>query len=218
VLTPLLIVGFFVGFDRRSVKILALSVFAAALVVAFLQVFAGSSAPPQPGPVPPGAPLPPEENAAVPVAFGVLGILLGVAVLAILVLARLWLRRTRDDDDEVPETREIDRGDREIGRARARRRGRFLRRPMARDAATAYRMLLEDLEAHPALRRQDGETPVEHAARLRADGHGRLALELLAADYGLVRFGGVTISERETRRAIARARSLAKDMPRSMGG
>ena len=216
VLTPLLIVGFFVGFDRRSVKILVLSVFAAAAVVAFLQVFAGSSGPPPPGVAPSGVPLPPDENAAVPVAFGVLGILLAVAVIAILVLARLWLRRTRDDDDEVPETREIDRGDREIGRARARRRGRFLRRPMPRDAVGAYRMLLEDLDAHPGLRRQDGETPAEHAARLRAAGHGRLALELLAADYGLARFGGIAISERETRRAIARARSLAHDLPGSL--
>ena len=190
--------------------------FGAAAVVAFLQVFAGSSAPPPPGPAPSGVPLPPDENAAVPVAFGVLGILLAVAVIAILVLARLWLRRTRDDEDEVPETREIDRGDREIGRARARRRGRFLRRPVPRDAAGAYRMLLEDLDEHPALRREDGETPVEHAARLRAAGHGRLALELLAADYGLARFGGVAMTERETRRAIARSRSLARDLPRSL--
>jgi multisubunit Na+/H+ antiporter MnhC subunit len=216
ILTPLLIVGFFVGFDRRSIKILLLSVGAAAGVVAFLQLFAGSSSQQPPGAAPSGVPLPPEENAAVPVAFGVLAILLAVAVIAILVLARLWLRHTRNDDDEVPETREIDKGDREIGRARARRRGRFLRRPVPRDAAGAYRMLLEDLGAHPELRREDGETPVEHAARLRASGHGRLALELLAADYGLARFGGVVVSERETRRAIARARSLARDLPRSL--
>ena len=216
ILTPLLIVGFFVGFDRRSVKVLLLSVAAAAAVVAFLQLFAGSSTRPTPGPVPSGGPVPPEENAAVPIAFGVLGVLLAVAVIAILVLARLWLQRHPDDDDEVPETREIDRGDREIGHVKARRRGRFLRRPMPRDAAGAYGMLLEDLDGHPELGRQDGETPVEHAARLRAAGHGRLALELLAADYGLARFGGIAVTERETRRAIARARALARDLPRSL--
>jgi multisubunit Na+/H+ antiporter MnhC subunit len=218
ILTPLLIVGFFVGFDRRSVKILLLSVFAAAAVVAFLQVFAGSSGQPPPGVAPSGVPLPPDENAAVPVAFGVLGILLAVAVIAILVLARLWLLRSPDDDDDVPETREIDRGDRQTGRGRTRRRGRFLRRPVARDAAGAYRMLLEDLDGHPELRRQDGETPVEHAARLRAAGLGGLALELLAADYGLARFGGIAVTERETRRAIARARALARDLPRLLEG
>jgi len=79
-------------------------------------------------------------------------------------------------------------------------------------------MLLEDLDQHPGLRRQDGETPVEHAARLRAVGTGRLALELLAADYGLARFGHVAITDRETRRAIARARTLARDLPRSLEG
>jgi hypothetical protein len=216
ILTPLLIVGFFIGFDRRSVKILLLSVGAAAAVVAFLQVFAGSSTQPPAGAPPSGVPLPPDQSAAVPVAFGVLGILLAVAVIAILVLARLWLRRTHDDEGEVPETREIDRGDREIRRGRTRRRGRFLRRAVPRDAAGAYRLLLEDLDEHPELRRQEGETPVEHAARLRAAGHGRLALELLAADYGLARFGGLPVSDRETRRAIARARSLARDLPRSL--
>ena len=132
-----------------------------------------------------------------------LGILLAVAVIAILVLARLWMRRTRDDDDEVPETREIDRGDRESGPA-PRRRGRFLRRPTPRDAAAAYRMLLEDLDEHPALRREEGETPAEHAARLRAAGHGRLALE---PPRGGLRARPVR------RRSGLRARDAARDRP-----
>ena len=216
VAAPLLIVGFFVGFDRRSAGILALAVIGTAAVASLLQLFAASNPTPPPSSPATGTPLPPEENAAVPVAFGVLGILLGVAVIAVLVLARLWMRRTRDDDDLVPETREIDRGDLDGGRATPRRRGRFLRRPTPRDAAGAYRMLLEDLDQHPSLRRRDGETPAEHAARLRALGHGRLALDLLAADYALVRFGGLPVSERETRRAIERARRLARELPRSL--
>jgi hypothetical protein len=162
--------------------------------------------------------VPPDRSAGVPVAFGVLGVLLALAVVAILVLARLWLRRPRDEDPLVPETREIDRGEQDGGPRRRRRRSLLGGRGAPRDAVGAYRALLEDLERHPALRRRDGETPAEHAARLRAEGHGRLALELLAADYGLVRFGGLDLTPPETRRAIARARRLARELPASRTG
>jgi len=215
ILTPLLIVGFFVGFDRRSFAILLLSVVGTAAVATLLQLFAASNtAQPQPGPADPVVPLPPDQSGAVPVAFGALGLLLAVAVVAILVLARLWLRRPRDEDPLVPETREIDRGELDDGRPRRRRR-LLRRRSVPRDAVAAYRALLEDLERYADLRRRDGETPAEHAARLRADGHGRLALELLAADYALVRFGGRGLTPAESRRAVARARRLARDLPSS---
>ena len=120
----------------------------------------------------------------------------------------------------MPETREIDRGDsgdrRAPGRVAA---AGSPRRPVPRDAAGAYRVLLEDLEAHPALRREAGETPGRaRGAAPGARGTARLALELLAADYGLARFGGVAVLRaREHRRAIARARSLARDLPRVTG-
>ena len=147
-------------------------------------------------------------------ALSVLGIVLGVAVIAVLVLARLWLRRPRDEEPEVPETREIDRGEWESDAPR-RRRGRWTRRAEPRDAAAAYRSLLEDLEAYPALRREPGETPAEHAARLRRSGHGELALELLAADYGLERFGAIDLTPREHRRALTRAKALRRRLPAS---
>jgi hypothetical protein len=213
VITPLIIVGFFVGFDRRSFLILALSVVGTAAVATLLQLFASSnSAPPPASPNPsPGAE--PEAAAGVPVAFGVLGVLLALAVLALLVLARLWLRRPRDDDPLVPETREIDRGELDADRSRRRRRALAARR-RPRDAVAAYRTLLEELDRYDDLRRQPGETPAEHAARLRDDGRGSLGLDLLAADYGLVRFGGVTLSAPEIRRAVGRARWLARELPK----
>ncbi len=118
--TPLLIIGFFVGFDRRSVAILALSILGTAAVASLLQLFATNN--PTPPPLPPGAAFPPEPDvaAATPVTIGVLGIVLAVAVIALLVLARLWLRRPRDEEPLVPETREIDRGDWEPERRWAR--------------------------------------------------------------------------------------------------
>ena len=207
-LTPLLIVGFFVGFDRRSFTILALSVLGTAALATLLQLFASNTA--APPPATPGAAAPAEPNvaAATPVAFGVLGLVLAAAILAILVLARLWLRRPRDEDPDVPETREIDRGD--VDHGPRLRRGRLGRRPGPRDAVAAYRALLEELDGHPELRRRPEETPAEHAARLRAGGGGALGLDLLAADYGLARFGGHELTPREHRRAVARAKALRR--------
>jgi hypothetical protein len=214
-LTPLLIVGFFVGFDRRSFTILMLSIVGTAAVATLIQLFASSNASPAPV-VPGGAPtLPPDPAATVPVTIGVLGVIIAVAVIAVLVLARLWLRRPRDEDPDVPETREIDRGDWELDGSRRRRRVLPGRRRAPHDAVTAYRALLEDLEAHPTVRRQDGETPAEHAARLRAEGHGALALDLLAADYGLARFGERDLTPSEHRRAVGRARTLRRRLPSS---
>ena len=213
-LTPLLVVGFFVGFDRRSVTILLLSVLGTVAAAAILQLFASNNANPPPTPPSGGVPTDPAATATTPVVLGVLGIVLGIAVIAVLVLARLWLRRERDEEPDVPETREIDRGEWDDG-MRPRRRGRFARRARPSDAVAAYRALLEDLEGYPALRREPGETPVEHAARLRAAGRGDLALELLAADYGLARFGAVDLTPREHRRALARAAALRRRLPSS---
>ena len=76
------------------------------------------------------------------------------------------------------------------------------------DAVAAYRALLDDLDGRPPVAREPGETPAEHARRLRAAGHGGLGLDLLAADYGLVRFGGAALTPAETRRALGRAERL----------
>jgi hypothetical protein len=71
-------------------------------------------------------------------------------------------------------------------------------------------MLLEDLASREGVRREDGETPAEHAARLRESGTGAFGLDLLAADYGLVRFGGIRLTEAEERRAVRRAGILRR--------
>jgi hypothetical protein len=214
IVTPLLIVGFLAGFERRSFLILVLALVGAVAVATLLQVFAAMNPTPPPAAVQEASPpVQPEPTAGVPVAFGVLGLLLGIAIIALLVLARLWLRRPRDEDPLVPETREIDRGEVD-GRRRRRRRSFLARRRRPADAVEAYRALLEDLDRHDDLRRAEGETPAEHAARLRNRGHGALALDLLAADYGLVRYGSVALSPTENRRAVRRARDLARDLPR----
>jgi multisubunit Na+/H+ antiporter MnhC subunit len=211
-LTPLLIVGFFVGFDRRSFMILVLSVLGTAAVATLLQLFASQNPSPPPATPAGGVPTDSAVVATTPIAIGVLGIVIGVAVIAILLLARLWLRRPREEPSDVPETREIDRGERDAD-PRARRRGRFSRRPAVRDAVAAYRALLEALETEPDLRRRPEETPAEHAARLRDHGRGDLSLDLLAADYGLVRFGGHALTPREHRRAVTRGTTLRRRLP-----
>ena len=202
--TPLLIVGFFVGFGRRSFGILALSIVITAVVATFLQLFASNN--PTPPPANPGSGIPsgPPEQAATTVTFGVLGVVIAVAVIAVLVLARLWLRRPHEEESVVPETRVIDRGDRETERAKGRRRWLVRRRTSPTDAVTAYRALVADLAGVTDVARVPGETPAEHAARLRSAGHTGLALDLLAADYGLAQFGGVTLTRREERRAVSR--------------
>ncbi|MEO7117873.1 MAG: hypothetical protein ABIZ34_02750, partial [Candidatus Limnocylindrales bacterium] len=58
------------------------------------------------------------------------------------------------------------------------------------DAVTAYLRLLTDAAADPDLTRVATETPHDHALRLRKSGRTGLALDLLAADYELARFGG----------------------------
>lgn len=82
------------------------------------------------------------------------------------------------------------------------------------DAVTAYRAALAELATDPATRRAPAETPGAHARRLRGDGTGGFALELLAADYGLARFAGRSLSRTEDRRAIGRYR-LIRDEARA---
>jgi hypothetical protein len=76
------------------------------------------------------------------------------------------------------------------------------------DAASAYLRALGDLEPIAETRRRPEETPHAHAARLRREHRGGLALDLLAADYELARFGDVELPRREHRRAIARWRAI----------
>ncbi len=82
-----------------------------------------------------------------------------------------------------------------------------------RSALDAYPRLLADWASLPAVARDPAETPSGHAARLRSSGHGDFGLDLLAADYQLVRFGGVALTPREERRAIDRWRRLHARRP-----
>jgi hypothetical protein len=131
-----------------------------------------------------------------------------VGTIVLLILIRIWMRGIEVEQDELLETRSIDRGEpREPRRQRSR-----LARPAPADAAAAYRALLADLAPRRIVRRAPGETPRDHAHRLRGDGWGRLSLELLAADYAITRFAGAELTPAEHARAIARWRRLRTDL------
>ncbi|HYO42395.1 MAG TPA: DUF4129 domain-containing protein [Candidatus Limnocylindrales bacterium] len=208
-IVPLLIVGFVVGFDRRSLRILLISLATVGVLGTILRIVAPNGPPATPGPAPlppsiPGDQAAPDTTAA----LWVLALLLALAVGAVLVLARLWLRRARRETPADDEVRVIDRGGLTDVPRRPARRPLLRRRARPADAVAAYRALLADLDGRRPVAREPGETPSEHARRLRGAGHGALGLELLAADYGLARFGDVALTEAETRRAIGRADRL----------
>jgi hypothetical protein len=200
---PFLLIGLIIGFDRRTIRVLALFAGAAIILVGVLSVI-GNAAQPSPRPgvggvadtAPPGEP-------GQAVAFGAVLVVIA-AIIATVVLARLWMRRATVVEDGVAETRTIDRG----GERRMSRRPRRGRRPNPTDAVTAYLALDEELASRPELRREPAETPAEHARRLRTGGRRELGLDLLAADYALARFGEVALTPAENRRAVARWRTL----------
>jgi hypothetical protein len=199
VLGPFLIVGLVLGTDRRAIRTIAYSVAIALFVYLVFTFYWSRPATPQPPNSTPQAPPAPETDPTVIVGLGGLGII--VAVIAILILLRLWMRQIGPVETDPNEIRTIDRGD-EPSRSRVRARRR--RRTAPDDAVTAYVALIDDLERRPEVRRDPSETPAEHAGRLRDEGRGALALDLLAADYALARFGGIELGAREDRRAVAR--------------
>ena len=149
-----------------------------------------------------------EAGAALPV-----DILYGLAIviLALMVGGLVWWwargRRARPSSTIV-ETRFIDRSRRDEARPSGGWLPRLGVRGRPSDAAGAYVALVRDLAGKPGVERLATETPHEHAHRLRTSGTPTLALELLAADYALVRYGGLSLTTRETRRAIDRCRGL----------
>ncbi len=221
----LLLLGLVVGFDRRSLRILAISAALALLVGSILRALGarpggGGGAAPGTGISTPGSPA-----VTTPLAIGIIALVVVAAVAAALILIRLWMRRPRAAEDDLLELRWIDRGDVSArGGDRRRPRGLRLGRPAPTDAVGAYRALLEAVDPVPVVRREPGETPAEHAARLRDGGLGGLSLDLLAADYGLVRFGGVALTAVEDRRAVRRSSLLRRRLlaatkaPRSRSG
>jgi hypothetical protein len=210
-LIPLLVVGFVVGFDRRTLRIAGISL----LVVAALGIIVRaltSRAGPAPGAAEGASPQTQGDPVAQStIALGALVLVLVVAALAVMVLARMWLRRSRGEAGADDEERTIDRGG-YMGRPRAPRRTAYtFRRARPTDAVGAYLALMASLDGRRPVARGEGETPAEHARRLRASGHGTLALDLLAADVGLARFGRVELRRAEHRRAVARA-DAARDV------
>ncbi len=218
----LLVLGFVVGFDRRSLRIVAICL-AIALFLGQLLRIIGSGSTPRPAVTLPATVPPADPTVATPLTLVFVGIAVVLAAIAIVILITLWMLRPRVAEEDLDEERWIERDD-EGGRdvVRRRRRGSRLGRGRPADAVAAYRMLIEALATRPGVRREEGETPAEHAARLRESGSGALGLDLLAADYGLVRFGGIRLTDAEERRAVRRAgvlrRLLAGDAAQATGG
>jgi hypothetical protein len=147
-----------------------------------------------------------------PVLEGLIGVIVIVGLIALaFYLARRWqgARREAADATDPSEQRSIHLDARPgLPPIRMPRRLRDLLAP--HDALDAYQRLLDDWSVTPGLARDPAETPADHARRLRSAGAGAPALDLLAADYQLSRFGGVTLSSAEERRAIGRWRRLRR--------
>jgi hypothetical protein len=212
----MLILGLLTGLDRTVRRVLGLLLAAGVIVFIVVRIFAGNPTSPNPPPgVAAGQGRPSVADQLMALSLG--GLLLIAAIIAILVLVAVWMRRTQPPAaDLLNETRTIDRGEDEIPAPRHRRR--FGRRPEPADAAAAYVALVHDLDGSPDVRRAAAETPAAHAARLRADGRAALSLDLLAADYALARYGGVGLPPREDRRAVLRWRVLRRRLVRQKPG
>lgn len=215
-LGPLLIAGLLTGFDRTQRRIFVLVIAVGVIVVLLIRFFARHATTASSTSTGSQASQSTSSTADQVASIGLGGILLAIAVIGILILAAIWMERAQTPaEDLVEESRTIDRGT--GGPPRRSWRPRLGRRPAPARAAAAYVALVEDLREHRTLRRDAGETPAEHAARLRATGRGSLSLDLLAADYELDRYAGRNLSEVEHGRAVGRWRALRRVMPRRAG-
>ena len=214
-LGPLFVIGLATGFDRVARRVIGFFLGVAIVVFVLVRFFATRSSQTQPSQTGFGTQAPPSTVEQL-VTIGVGGILLLGAVVGILVLIAIWMRRTPTPEGLVGETRTIDPGGDEIGPGR--RRNRFGLRPAPTTAVEAYVALVADLERHADVRRDPAETPAAHAARLRVMDRAGLSLDLLAADYALARYGGVGLTAGEDRRAIGRWRVLRRQLTRRPEG
>jgi hypothetical protein len=208
-LGPLLIVGLVTGFDGAARRIIGFFFVVTVVVSVLLRIFGGRSAPPPAVPETPAQASPSGADQLFTIGLG--GLLLLGAIVGIIVLIAVWMRRAPTLDAALDETRTIDPSEAGLS-ARRRRRSRFGFRSAPLTAVEAYVALVGDLERHVDVRRDPAETPAAHAARLRASGRSGLSLDLLAADYGLARYGGLELPAREDRRAVARWRVLRRQI------
>jgi hypothetical protein len=207
---PIIVLGLIFGWTRRGVLLGMGFAIVAGVVVLLIRLFGSTTDPIEREPlVPDGSQAGTLELEPSVVAFGG-GLVIVLAVVAAYLLVRLWARYRGREPDDPTEQRFIDRPP--ASPRKPRRRPWFGRRQAPRDAVEAYRALLTELEQREVVRREAWETPHEHARRLRAVGAAGLSLELLAADYALVTFAGMTLTEREQRRALARWRSLRRSI------
>jgi hypothetical protein len=204
---PMLMIGFLIGLDRMTRRVLGVVLAVAVVMLIAFRIFGGQKV--VPGPlqgITSGPDRPSVADQLMTVSLG--GLFLVGAVVSILILTAVWLQRTRPPETSLNEWRTIDRGDDML--APRRRRRRFGRHPEPTGAAAAYVALVNDIDAHPDVRRWPAETPSEHAARLRSVGRAPLSLDLLAADYALARYGGIDLPSREDVRAVSRWRTLRR--------
>jgi hypothetical protein len=202
---PIIVLGLIGGWSRRTFRVFFF------LVGGFVFLGALGSAVDRlgqsigGGPSGVGAGASPIDSA---VAAGVATVVALVVIVIVLLLVRLWMRQFRIDRENPVEERYVDRSEEREDRPKRPFRLPFGRQPV--DAVGAYRALVADLAERHGVRREDWETPREHASRLRATAHAGLPLDLLAADYALATFGGVELSAGENRRAVSRWRLLRR--------
>jgi hypothetical protein len=209
---PLLLVGVIAGLTQVSLRAVLGLLFAGILLLVLVAV--AGPAKDQSQESPSGSGVESSEGDPTVVTFATGGVLAIVVVAGILILARLWMREAlRPVDGDVEEERTIDADTPDTLTDRPRRRTSPLRAtgPPA-DAASAYLALLHDIDGAAPVRRESAESPAEHARRLRHAGLGSPALDLLAADYELARFGGRDLSAREHARAIRRWQRLRRSL------
>ena len=207
-LGPMLILGLVLGFDSVARRLLlALATIVSVIVVLGL-IFDLTATPIKPPNRGGGSLAPPASTAEQIFTVSIGGVLLLGAIVGIVILIALWMRRAPVPDGLVRETRTIDPGGDELEPRR--RWTRFSRRPVPTTAVQAYVALIDDLDRHADVRRDPAETPAAHAARLRVNGRSSLSLDLLAADYALARYGGTVLPAHEDRRAVGRWRALRR--------
>jgi hypothetical protein len=211
-LGPLTLMGFVFGWDRTQLRLILGLLLVSVLVLVAALVFGrpeNSNLATSPG----ATEQPPETSqGAQLVTMGVATLAMAGAIVVVLFLVRRWMRSS-DGTDLAPvrETRWVD----IRPSASPTSRGFWPRRPQPRDGAAAYVALMDDLDRREAVKRRPSETPFEHAVRLRGQLQGALSLDLLAADYALVRFKQTPLTDHEHRRAIDRWRLLRRRLGRA---